>query len=396
MAQRAVSEISEHVRQALKNVKATNHYSLTAINDAKKVIESIPAEQLSAVLQESIGKSMELWRAAAYVLASCAQTDAIDQWIIEGLTHKDSERYEYMLQVVGHQHLTRFAEVVNQLIESRAESLFWAIDAAGYLCTESNRAALIRYSKSLGNQLCGMVLLQALVKFRSENARSMFRDAFYLGNVDDYRIYAAWGLGQLGDARALGFLRDWLDDKIEDGTCPSYEAMRAAQALSAIFDWSLEWGADDIPRAKDLATANEDLAGIDCVPFRQLGFILFDDPKFNMEHAEAALRQSTCAVRHDKDALVVSYEDGPSLYVRFEQGDWVRQQSIIIRGMAQTGDSEIVRLLDRVPKCDRRFEITFANLNDVLMETNTLIDVQARLQDLTNGVIYNCWNEGIS
>ena len=356
-------------------------------------VESIPSEQLAIVLKESIGKSICLWRAAATVLSRCQATEAIDQWIIDGLTSSDRERHSWMLQLVGRERLTRFSDVVNSLIESRSESLDWAIDAAGNLCTDSNRAVLIRYANSLGDRLCDMNLVQSLVKCRSEDARGLLLPAFYLGNDDQYRIFAAWGLGQLGDTRALGYLADWLNDKIEGGVWSSPAAMRAAQALSAIFDWSLDWGDEAPSKAEALMSANKCLTGTDRVPLRELCLVLFDNSEINLDRAEAALKQTTYTVKREKDVLIVSYEDGPSLYIRIEQGDWVRRQSAIIAEIAEKGS---VGSSEHISRYDCRFEITFANLDKVLMEINTLIEVQLTLQSVTNGIIYTCWNERLS
>ena len=41
---------------------------------------------------------------------------------------------------------------------------------------------------------------------------------------------------------------------------------------------------------------------------------------------------------------------------------------------------------------DAQFEITFGDLDEVLDEINTLIEVQATLQGATHGYQYNAWN----
>lgn len=50
----------------------------------------------------------------------------------------------------------------------------------------------------------------------------------------------------------------------------------------------------------------------------------------------------------------------------------------------------------RLDACDARFEIAIADLDAVLDETNTLIQTQHALLDLTGGVLYNTWNGRLS
>ncbi|TQK44127.1 hypothetical protein FBY35_5611 [Streptomyces sp. SLBN-118] len=44
---------------------------------------------------------------------------------------------------------------------------------------------------------------------------------------------------------------------------------------------------------------------------------------------------------------------------------------------------------------DRRFEVTFDDLEAVLDEINTLIEVQATLQGLTGGYLFPPWNDNV-
>ena len=51
---------------------------------------------------------------------------------------------------------------------------------------------------------------------------------------------------------------------------------------------------------------------------------------------------------------------------------------------------------DAVSKCDSRFEVLTDDLDSALDEINTLIDVQATLQDATEGFMFTCWNGVLS
>jgi hypothetical protein len=93
-----------------------------------------------------------------------------------------------------------------------------------------------------------MNLLQALSKFKSEKTRPFLQRAFGLDSDEHYRVFAAWGLGRLGDRKAIEYLVKMLDDGKDN---PSLESHRAAQALSDLFDWSLEWAPDAPKQAKE-------------------------------------------------------------------------------------------------------------------------------------------------
>lgn len=46
--------------------------------------------------------------------------------------------------------------------------------------------------------------------------------------------------------------------------------------------------------------------------------------------------------------------------------------------------------------CHARFEVFFDDLEEVLDESNTLIELQALLQDLANGFVINAWNGSLT
>ena len=101
-----------------------------------------------------------------------------------------------------------------------------------------------------------------------------------------------------------------------------------------------------------------------------------------IEDAERELRTNNTVTR-DGDGLAVRYEDGPELFIGLST-----EPHVII-------EAEDVAERHAVPalaSCDRRFEVMFDDLEAVLDETNTLFDVGATLQDLSNGYIQYSWN----
>ena len=219
-----------------------------AMNLAIDAIEGLAGQAQVPLLQKAIGKGIRRFRSAASVLGRCRQAPQIDEWIIAALSDPDAERRDWMVQVIGKERLVRFAPQINRIIEEDSDCRDFAIIAAGELGDHSNCDSLVSYANSLGPRDIPMNLLQSLSKFRVEKTMPFLRRAFESGSEDHYRVFAAWGLGRHGDRNAIEYLVKMLDDGI-DG--PSLAARRAAQALSDLFDWQLEWTPDAPAQAKE-------------------------------------------------------------------------------------------------------------------------------------------------
>lgn len=91
---------------------------------------------------------------------------------------------------------------------------------------------------------------------------------------------------------------------------------------------------------------------------------------------------------HSADRLVVRWDDGPPLYITLAFGDRILQEAIAIsKGHPQAVDMHC---------CNKRLEVRFDNLDEVLDEINTLIQVQIILQEATQGIIFNNWNDQLN
>ena len=116
--------------------------------------------------------------------------------------------------------------------------------------------------------------------------------------------------------------------------------------------------------------------------------VFFRSGRGNLDTAAAALAECGLTVRRKgrgSDAeLVVGFRAGPRLRVAFVQEPYVREEA------ADFGaDSPHAAEMGH---CDVRYEILIDDLDGVLDEMNTLIDVQAALQEATNGFLFNTWN----
>jgi hypothetical protein len=121
----------------------------------------------------------------------------------------------------------------------------------------------------------------------------------------------------------------------------------------------------------------------------EAAIIYFHKPNFGLDQAESALRESKLNVARQGDTLILTWEaEGPKFSVRLIQGGSVKSQATSI------GRATIHEGLLR--HCDSAFEIAFKDLDEVLDESKTFIQIQEALQTATDGVISRTWNEEVS
>jgi hypothetical protein len=115
-----------------------------------------------------------------------------------------------------------------------------------------------------------------------------------------------------------------------------------------------------------------------------VSMIFFRSGQFDLDAAASALTDRGLSVRRGEDELVVGFRGGPQLRVAYVSEPYVREEAEEIGA----GTPHAAAL----GGCDARFEILIDDLDAVLDEINTLIDVQAALQDATGGFLFNTWN----
>jgi len=116
--------------------------------------------------------------------------------------------------------------------------------------------------------------------------------------------------------------------------------------------------------------------------------IFFHLGRFDLDAAAAALADRGLSVRRSDNELTVGFRRGPLLRVAYVRESYIQQEAQEI----SAGTSHAAAM----GRCDVRFEILIDDLDAVLDEINTLIDVQATLQDATEGFLFNTWNGKLS
>ncbi|MFD6264277.1 hypothetical protein ACFWDK_20975 [Micromonospora chalcea] len=103
--------------------------------------------------------------------------------------------------------------------------------------------------------------------------------------------------------------------------------------------------------------------------------------------ADASQRLKSMVVAEESDRFTVQWSDGPQLEVTFDAGP---------RIVAEAAEVAEDYGIPEMAAYDRRFQVTFDDLDEVLQEINTLIEVNLQLQDLTGGYVKRSWNDEVS
>ena len=116
--------------------------------------------------------------------------------------------------------------------------------------------------------------------------------------------------------------------------------------------------------------------------------IFFSSVACDLRAGAAALRGYGLHVVEHNDRLVACYEDSPQFVIRILSGPTVTAEAREI-GAGTSHEAAMA-------KCDARFDIEIEDLDEELDEINTLIEVQAALQEASAGFLFTPWNGNLS
>jgi hypothetical protein len=120
--------------------------------------------------------------------------------------------------------------------------------------------------------------------------------------------------------------------------------------------------------------------------------VLYHKPGFGIGEAERALagdRGRRLSLRRRDDVLAVRWKQGPELFIRHAVGEAVAQE------VALLGNDH--PHTEGLSACDALFEVSFLDLDEVLDESISLVEVQWMLEDeLAWGFEYLEWNGHLS
>jgi HEAT repeat protein len=207
-----------------------------------------------AALDRAASRSVRRKRAAAELLAELADLPEVADRFASWLMDADLTWRAEVIALVGRRGLARFAHLLNDALDGKADDLCraYAITAAEELQAEANLQHLLRLAGDPAFDPLFRRLLPALTAYADPRCRPALERFFRPDQPKAVRVFAARGLGKLGDEEAVRYLAEMLDDP-ELWTPTSYdpgESLRAAQALCDVRGWPFEWSRDGVVRTK--------------------------------------------------------------------------------------------------------------------------------------------------
>jgi hypothetical protein len=117
-------------------------------------------------------------------------------------------------------------------------------------------------------------------------------------------------------------------------------------------------------------------------------FIFFSPGQATLSDAARTLDELGLEVDAQAECIEVSDADSPTFRIYWEAGAHVQQEAQEIAQNTTYGEAMAL--------CTERFEIAIDDLDEALDEINTLIDIQAALQEISEGYLYLPWNGNLS
>lgn len=121
-------------------------------------------------------------------------------------------------------------------------------------------------------------------------------------------------------------------------------------------------------------------------------FAIYCTTACTLEDAAAALGEIGVDIDRDGECLTLSGPDLPRFSVRLFDGEAVATQARDIAARFGVDTREAQALT----RCSRCLRVDIEDFDEALDEINTMMEVQAALQDATGGVLYLSWNGHLS
>jgi hypothetical protein len=213
-------------------------------DEVAAALKDFPRKNILSNAQKASGKNKRLKAELFYILSEFADDPEVVDWIGKELQNPDPKSRSWLIQIVAHRQLKQFAPLLENIIKNDPDPLCknMAIWAVSKLLCESSLPILLELAEQSAEIQSRLV--QALKEYAHPNCRPYLEKAFTNHAVEkNVKTFAAWGLGKLGDARAMAYLAKMLfDPDIKTpNSCSHGESLRAAQAICEIKGWEFIW-----------------------------------------------------------------------------------------------------------------------------------------------------------
>ncbi|MFT5325175.1 MAG: hypothetical protein ACI8P0_003042 [Planctomycetaceae bacterium] len=121
--------------------------------------------------------------------------------------------------------------------------------------------------------------------------------------------------------------------------------------------------------------------------FREKCYLMFPSPSVDLGEAGALLTDRGFTVEEADSNELRCECNGIEFWLTRHEGPKIQRESAMI--------GDLLNNPVEIDQCDCRFEIEFEDLEKVLDEINSLIEIQLTLQDATNAYLFNLRNRGV-
>ena len=243
---RTVRELLDRIAAAEGQENDVREEVLEAAGDE---FDALAGPQLVPALLRAVGRSQARRNRAVLLLCSGdPSADAIEVMRV-WITDPSPEVRSPIIQTIGIDGLEQLAPLLADRIANDDDRFCrdMAVHAAGRLRADVCLPAILEL---VDTDFPRWRLAQALARYATEDVRPYLARWFQdEQQPHEVRVQAAWGLGKLGEERAV----DYLGDCLLSGE--GADRFRCAQALCDINGWPFEWHLSNVERMAERALA---------------------------------------------------------------------------------------------------------------------------------------------
>jgi hypothetical protein len=238
-----VSEIRQRLDRLTRSRAKDNDQFESAHDELQKFIATHSKKEVLEALPKAIGNKESRQKESVFVLSLITDEPGAIEALGQLAEEADDELMRDILESVRFYKLSQLAPLVISVLKSDRPTMTvdFAIGAATALRHEEAFRILVEMSRSKGTNHVRALTI-AFKDFARPEGRAFLEHVFNTYPEPlSLKIWAAWGLGKLGDAEPVDFLIRCISGEISMTTNP--DPIRAAQAICDIKKLPFSWSA---------------------------------------------------------------------------------------------------------------------------------------------------------